>query len=83
MFGTIFVPDFALQAVLRHQPELQRQVPVAVLQEAGAAKPLIFECNAAAVASGVEVGMTSSQGLARCGVLRPPGAFNRAGSRCR
>lgn len=70
MFGVIFLPDFDLQASLRHQPLRLRQGPVALLHEDTAAKPTIFQCNEAATAAGVRVGMTSSQGLARYGALR-------------
>ncbi len=70
MFGVILLPDFALQAALRHQPVHLRREPVAVLHEDTAITPTIFQCNDAAMAAGVQVGMTSSQGLARCGALR-------------
>ena len=69
MFGVILLPDFALQAVLRHHPEI-REEPVAVLGNDSAANAVIFQCNADARAAGVQAGMTSSQGLARCGHLR-------------
>lgn len=70
MFGVILLPDFALQAALRHQPTSSRAVPVAVLSAVGATKPVIFQCNAVALSAGVQAGMTSSQGLGRCGQLR-------------
>lgn len=69
MFGVILLPDFSLQAVLRHHPEI-REEPVAVLGNDPTANAVIFRCNAGARAAGVQVGMTSSQGLARCGHLR-------------
>lgn len=69
MFGVILLPDFSLQAVLRHHPEI-RDEPVAVLGNDSAANAVIFQCNAGARAAGVQAGMTSSQGLARCGHLR-------------
>ncbi len=64
MFGAVYLPDFALQAALRHQPELQRE-PVAVL--AGEeARATILQVTPAAAEAGVHAGMTPSQGLARC-----------------
>lgn len=64
MFATIYLPNFYLQAVLRHQSELRAQ-PVALL-DAEDAKPVILELNATAEQAGVCKGMTPSQGLARC-----------------
>ena len=64
MFATIYLPDFYLQAALRHQVEL-RTKPVALLDEADA-KPMILQLNHAAEKAGVCKGMTPSQGLARC-----------------
>ena len=69
MFGVILLPDFALQAALRHEPVAARHEPVGVLDEE-AVKPVIFQCNAAALAAGVRPTMTSSQGLARSAGLR-------------
>lgn len=64
MFATIYLPDFHLQAALRHQPEL-REKPVALIddQEKNA---VIIQLNPAAEQTGVRCGMTPSQGLARC-----------------
>jgi nucleotidyltransferase/DNA polymerase involved in DNA repair len=64
MFATLYLPDFYLQAALRHQPELA-DTPVALLDDE-AKKAVIIQLNAAAQAAGVRVGMTPSQGLARC-----------------
>ncbi len=64
MFATIFLPNFYLQAALRHQPELTGQ-PVALLDDE-AAKALIIQRNQPAEAAGIRIGMTASQGLARC-----------------
>lgn len=63
MFATIYLPNFYLQAALRHQPELRRK-PVALIQEQEK-KALIIELNAAAELVGVDKGMTPSQALAR------------------
>ena len=63
MFATLYVPNFYLQAALRHQPELHTQA-VGVIDDQEA-KPIIVELNEAAEAAGVCRGMTPSQGLAR------------------
>lgn len=63
MFATLLLPNFYLQATLRHQPELLVR-PVALIDD-HEAKPSIIQLNAAAEAVGVTVGMTPSQGLAR------------------
>jgi protein ImuB len=66
MFGVILLPDFALQAALRHRPELWLRA-VAVLEESASAnKAFILQLTDPARAAGVQAGMTSSQGLARC-----------------
>ena len=64
MFATIYVPNFYLQAALRHQPELA-DVPVALIDDQ-ATKAVIIQLNRAAEEVGVTRGMTPSQGLARC-----------------
>ena len=64
MFATIYLPDFYLQAALRHQPEL-RGKPVAVIDDQEK-KAVIVQLNTAAEQTGVRRGMTPSQGLARC-----------------
>ena len=63
MFATIYLPDFYLQAALRHQPELRGQ-PVALIDDQEK-KAVIIQLTAAAEQSGVRSGMTPSQGLAR------------------
>jgi hypothetical protein len=63
MFATIYLPDFYLQAALRHQPEL-RTKPVALIDDEEK-KAAIIQLNTAAEAAGVRSGMTPSQGLAR------------------
>ncbi|MEP6811275.1 MAG: hypothetical protein ABI992_13610, partial [Chthoniobacterales bacterium] len=64
MFATIYLPNFFLQAALRHQPELARQ-PVALIDDQ-AAKAIIIQRNQLADEAGVRSGMTPSQGWARC-----------------
>jgi impB/mucB/samB family len=68
MFATIYLPNFYLQAALRHQPELNGQ-PVALIDDLEK-KALIIQLNAAAEQTGVRCGMTPSQGLARSLELR-------------
>jgi nucleotidyltransferase/DNA polymerase involved in DNA repair len=64
MFATLYLPEFYLQAALRHQPELTDK-PVALIDDQEK-KAVIIQLNAAAENAGVRVGMTPSQGLARC-----------------
>ena len=63
MFATIYLPNFYLQAAMRHQPELRAQ-PVALLEEQEK-KPVIIQLNEAAEKAGIRKGMTPSQALAR------------------
>ncbi len=63
MFATIYLPNFYLQAAIRHQPELRAQ-PVALLEEQEK-KPVIIQLNEAADQAGIRKGMTPSQALAR------------------
>lgn len=63
MFATIYLPDFYLQAAMRHQPELFGK-PVALLDDQEK-KAVIVQLNATAEELGVHRGMTPSQGLAR------------------
>jgi len=64
MFATIYLPDFYLQAALRHQPELSGK-PVALIDDQEK-KAVIIQLNTVAEETGVRLGMTPSQGLARC-----------------
>jgi hypothetical protein len=64
MFAAIYLPDFELQAALRPEPDLHRN-PVALLEN-DEAKATIFQITTSAADAGVTVGMTPSQGLARC-----------------
>jgi nucleotidyltransferase/DNA polymerase involved in DNA repair len=63
MFATIYLPNFYLQAALRHQPEL-REKPAALIEEQDK-KPVLIQLNRAAESAGVRKGMTPSQALAR------------------
>jgi protein ImuB len=64
MFATIYLPNFYLQAAMRHQRELRTKA-VALIEEQEK-KPLIIQLNETAAAAGVHQGMTPSQALARC-----------------
>jgi protein ImuB len=64
MFATIYLPNFHLQAAMRHQPEL-RGKPVALI-ETQERKVVIIQLNDTAEKAGVRKGMTPSQGLGRC-----------------
>jgi protein ImuB len=64
MFATIYLPNFHLQAAMRHQPQL-RAKPVALI-ETQERKVAIIQLNDTAETSGVRKEMTPSQGLARC-----------------
>ena len=64
MFATLYLPDFYLQAALRHQPGLADK-PVALIDDQEK-KAVIIQLNATAEEAGVRIGMTPSQGLARC-----------------
>ncbi len=63
MFATIYLPNFYLQATLRHQAPLPT-TPVAVIDEKDK-KGTIIQLNQAAETAGIRKGMTPSQGLAR------------------
>src|ERR1043166_4974751 len=63
MFATIYLPDFYLQAALRHQPELTAK-PVGLLDDQEK-KAVIIQLNRRAEEVGIRSGMTPSQGLAR------------------
>jgi nucleotidyltransferase/DNA polymerase involved in DNA repair len=63
MFATIYLPDFYLQAAMRHQPELNGK-PVGLLDDQEK-KAVLTQLNATAEEFGVRRGMTPSQGLAR------------------
>ena len=64
MFAVIFIPNFSLQAVLRHEPDL-RALPVALV-DSKLLKPAIVQLTTAAHACGVAEGLTASQAMARC-----------------
>jgi hypothetical protein len=63
MFATIYLPDFYLQAALRHQTELRGKAVALIDDEEK--KAAIIQLNATAEETGVRIGMTPSQGVAR------------------
>ncbi len=67
MFAAIFIPNFSLQAALRHEPDLRSQ-PVAMIDPA-LPKPNIVQLTEAARVRGVVEGLTASQSMARCAEL--------------
>jgi hypothetical protein len=64
MFATIYLPNFYLQAAIRHHPKLRAQ-PVALI-DTSKSKVSIIELNELAEKAGVAKRMTPSQALARC-----------------
>src|SRR5687767_11243014 len=64
MFAVISIPDFSLQSVLRHEPDM-RAFPVALLQDDTPKSP-VAHVTAAARRFGVAPGITSTQAKARC-----------------
>src|ERR1700738_2152488 len=64
MFATIYLPNFYLQAAMRHHPKLRAR-PVGLIDPSHK-KVAIIELNDAAEQVGVTKGMTPSQALARC-----------------
>jgi protein ImuB len=63
MFATIYLPNFYLQAAMRHQPELCAK-PAGLIEEQEK-KPVIIQLNEVAEEAGICKGMTPSQALAR------------------
>jgi protein ImuB len=64
MFATLCIPNFYLQAAIRHHHKLRSQ-PVALIDPAES-KVSIIQLNELAEKAGVTKGMTPSQALARC-----------------
>lgn len=64
MFAVLYLPRFALQAALRHEPELWPK-PVALV-DPEQTTPRVVELTDAALAAGVEPAQTPVQALARC-----------------
>src|SRR5579864_2974190 len=64
MFATLYLPNFYLQAAMRHHPKLRSQ-PIALI-DAAQSKVSIIQLNELAEKAGITIGMTPSQALARC-----------------
>jgi protein ImuB len=81
VFAVLYIPDFALQAVLRTHADGQARA--AALFTDKAKKSVLLAANAAARASGIELGMTAPQAVARCPalVIRTPNAAAEADAR--
>src|SRR4051812_20607830 len=62
MFAVIYIPDFSLQAALRHEPDLFSR-SVALLD---GESNLVCQMTRVAAEAGVGAGLTSTQALARC-----------------
>ncbi|HEY2081357.1 MAG TPA: DNA polymerase Y family protein [Verrucomicrobiae bacterium] len=71
MFAVIFIPNFSLQAVLRHDPESRARA--VALVDPKLPKPILIQLTPAARACGVCEGSTPSQAMARCAglVIKP------------
>lgn len=65
MFAVLFIPQFSLQAILRHEPGLWTQ-PVALVDPA-LRVPLVCDMTEAARRAGIAPGLTPTQAMARCG----------------
>lgn len=64
MFAVLHAPDFALQALLRHEPELWDR-PVAMVDPMQST-PRVLQMTPAAREAGITEGLTAVQALARC-----------------
>jgi protein ImuB len=73
MFASIYIPNFAMQTILRQEPSLAGR-PVALLDDS--LPPQVTEFSQEAENDGVCHGMTSAQAQGRCHALafRKPGA---------
>jgi protein ImuB len=68
MYAVLLAPEFRLQAVLRHCPELKGD-PCALI-ETNKNKSVILEANPVAREAGIHHGMTLTQATARCAGLQ-------------
>src|SRR5579871_1356210 len=67
MFAAIFIPNFSLQAVLRHEPDLRKRA--VALVDPALPKPVVIQLTSAARSYGVCEELTASQAMARCAEL--------------
>ncbi|MFN0066712.1 MAG: Y-family DNA polymerase, partial [Limisphaerales bacterium] len=68
MFAALHLPQFAMQAALRHTPEAWAG-PVALVDPARPS-PVVLDVTPAAASAGVTPGLTPTQALARCAAVR-------------
>jgi error-prone DNA polymerase len=67
VFAVVCVPNFALQSLLRHEPELRgRAVGLIDTKGTNLAKTFVLECSPAATVCDVSPGLTAPQAQARC-----------------
>ncbi len=64
MFAVIYIPNFSLQAALRHEPELFARA--VALIDGNEKNATVFQLTQSARSGGVCEGLTSTQALARC-----------------
>jgi protein ImuB len=64
MFAALVIPNFSLQAALRHEPDL-REFPVALVNDDSPRSP-VSQLTQAAARFGVAAGLSSTQAKARC-----------------
>jgi len=67
LFAVLYLPQFSLQAGLRHEPELWAKA--VALVDPALNTPRVCDATGAARAVGVSEGLTPTQALARCGRL--------------
>jgi protein ImuB len=67
MFAVIFIPNFSLQSVLRHEPESRGRA--VALVDPQLPRPVIVQLTSTAQSCGVRAGLTPSQAMARCADL--------------
>ncbi len=67
MFAAIFISNFSLQAVLRHEPDLRKRA--VALVDPALPKPVVIQLTSAACSYSVCEGLTASQAMARCAEL--------------
>ncbi|HKS38084.1 MAG TPA: DNA polymerase Y family protein, partial [Verrucomicrobiae bacterium] len=68
MFAVLHLPQFSLQAALRHEPELWAKA--VALVDPALNTPRVCDATGAARAAGVNEGLTPTQALARCAQLQ-------------
>jgi protein ImuB len=68
-YAALYVPNFRLQATLRHLPHLIDD-PVALVDVVDSGKARVVEVSPAAFNSRVELGLTPTQATARCADVR-------------